>query len=57
MSMTKRWMETENEIKRRAEKENCGCRYNFDDHFEELCEKHQDEADEAAERENCEQMR
>lgn len=49
-------MEEETEKQQRAEKANCGCRYNWDDKFEELCEKHQAEADQEAEREYQEQM-
>ena len=45
--MTKRWLDDDCEAKRAEEKSRCGCFYNWNDNFEELCEHHQAEADEA----------
>ena len=47
MSLTKREMEREREAKLAEEKQSCGCCWNFDDKFEELCEKHAAEEAEA----------
>jgi hypothetical protein len=46
MSLTKRWMEADAEAETAKEKAECGCRFNWDDKYEELCPKHQAEEDE-----------
>lgn len=56
MSLTKRAMEADAENRLKKEKETCGCKFNWDDKFEELCPKHQAEADGQAEREYAEIM-
>lgn len=47
MSLGKRQAEEAAERELRKEKETCGCKWNYDDKFEILCGKHQEEADEA----------
>lgn len=43
MSLTKRWFEAERDAQLAEEKKTCGCKFNYDDKFEELCEKHAEE--------------